>query len=160
MKKYCLVLMLALILNQALSQSDSYRTMKDTFKGGENVYSVSVSGFLCRAVLAIADEHEFRDAISDVRNVRFITVPKSEFASRNLSLAGFRKVLKEDAFQELANFRDKGDHVSFFLQENDKNKNRYFILVDEGDDIVVIEMKGHVDMDKLMKMKRELALDN
>lgn len=131
--------------------------MKDTFKGGQDVHHLSVSGLLCRAVLAMADEHEYQAAFTDVKNIKIITVPKTEFERRKLTLNGFKKVLSEDNFQELAHFRDHGDLVSIYLQENKKSQNRYFILVDEGDDIVALEIKGYVDADLLVKMNRELA---
>jgi hypothetical protein len=107
--------------------------------------------------LALADEHEYRAAFTDVKNIKIITVPKSEFERRNLSPDGFKKILREDNFQELAHIRDRGDIVSIYLQENKKAQNRYFILVDEGDDIVALEIKGYVNADLLVKMNRELA---
>jgi hypothetical protein len=157
MKLNSLIIGFLAIAVHAMSQSNSYLTMKDTFKGGSDVHHISVSGFLCRAVLALADEHEYRAAFTDVKNIKIITVPKSEFERRNLSPDGFKKILREDNFQELAHIRDRGDIVSIYLQENKKAQNRYFILVDEGDDIVALEIKGYVNADLLVKMNRELA---
>jgi hypothetical protein len=157
--RHIIISLLALSVT-SYAQSDSYLTMKDTFKKGHDVHHFSVSGFLCRAVLSIADEHEYRDAILDVKNIKIITVPRREFTKRHLSLDGFKQVLAEDNFQELAHFRDHGDYVSVYLQENKKNKNRYFILVDEGDDIVALEIKGYVDPEMLVKMNHELAMSD
>ena len=144
----------------AVAQSNSYLTMKDTFKGGNDVHSFSINGFFCRAILNMADEHEFRDAITDIKSVRFMVIPKGEFERRKLSIGGFKKVLRSDSFHELAHFRDRGDQVWLYLQENGKYHDRYFVLIDQKDDeVVAIEMKGHVDMDKLMSLKKELALN-
>lgn len=153
-------MLLVVLLTAANAQSNSYLTIRDTFKKGHDVYHFGVSGFLCRTILAWADEYEFRDAITDVQNIKFITIPKSEFANRNVTLNGFKKILKEDAFQELAHFRDNGDYVDFYIQEKKNNNNRYFILVDEGENILAIEMKGYVDMNKLMSLKSEMAYNN
>ena len=162
MRKHFTIITLTLLFTQANAQSDSYKTIKDTFKGGPDVHAFSVSGFLCRTVLWMADEHEFRDAITDIKSIKFIVVPKEEFSSRSLSIGGFMKILKQDAFQELAHFRDHGDLVTVYLQENGKNKlrDRYFILVEDNDEIVGIEMKGSVDMNALLKMNKEVAWNN
>lgn len=160
MKKLHIVLALAASITYGSAQSDSYITLKDTFKGGRDVHHFGVSGGFCRMILALADEHEFRNAIMDVRNVKFIVIPKDEFNSRHLSLQGFKKILSQDNFHELANFRDHGDDVTFFIQETNRNKNRYFILVEENDDVVGIEIKGYVDPDKLVRLSHDLAMND
>jgi Domain of unknown function (DUF4252) len=155
MKKPLILLAFVIFAGQAFAQSDSYQTLKDTFKKGDDVYSVSVSGMLCRTILRMAGEHEFRDAITDVKNIRVIVIPGTEFKRRGLSVAGFKKILKDDSFQELATVRDNGDDVSIFLQEGSKNRDRYFILVDEGDEVVGVEIKGTMDMNVIYAMMKE-----
>jgi hypothetical protein len=154
MKKYLTILVLAVFVTQASAQSNSYQTLKDTFKEGDDVYAVSVNGMLCRTILRMAGEHEFREAITDIKNIRVIVIPMVEFKKRNLSVPGFKKILKEDAFQELANVRDHGDDVSVFFQEG-KNNDRYFFLIDEGDEVVGVELKGTVDMNVIYAMMKE-----
>ena len=155
MKKYLLLLVLTVFVAQATAQSDSFQTLKDTFKKGDEVVSVSVNGMLCRTILRMAGEHEFRNAITDVKNIRVIVIPMTEFKRKNLSVTGFKKILKEDLFQELATVRDSGDDVSIFLQEGNKNRDRYFILVDEGDEVVCIEIKGTMDMEVIYAMMKK-----
>lgn len=160
MKKIIILFLLVAATGYTQAQSNSYLTMKDTFKGGHDVFHITVSGFLCRTVLTWADEHEFRDAITDVKNVRFITVPKSEFTQRDLTVNGFKRVLKQDAFEELAHFQDHGDYVTVFLQENGKHKDRYFILIDEGTEVIAVELKGTVDVNKLLSLQNQVAMND
>jgi hypothetical protein len=156
MKKYLTILVLAVFVAQGIAQSDSYQTLKDTFKGGDDVFSISVNGMLCRTALRLADEHEFCDAITDIKNIRVIVIPSTEFRRKDLSVTGFKKILKEDSFTELATVRDSGDDVSIFLQENSKNRDRYFFLIDEGDEVIALEMKGSLDMNVIYElMKKE-----
>ena len=156
MKKPLLLLGFALFIAfSTTAQSDSYQTLKDTFKGGDDVVSVSVSGMLCRTVLRLADEHEFCDAITDIKNIRVIVIPATEFRKKELSVAGFKKILKEDSFTELATVRDSGDDVYVFLQENGKNNDRYFFLIDEGDEVIGVEMKGSVNMNAIYKIMKD-----
>jgi hypothetical protein len=67
----------------SFAQSRSFDTLKDHFKGTGEVYSFSVGGFLCRTVLNIAGEYEFRDAIKEVHNVRIINIPKRNFKAQS-----------------------------------------------------------------------------
>lgn len=140
----------------ASAQSDSFQTLKDTFKDGDDVFSVSVNGLLCRTVLRLADEHEFCNAITDVKNIRVIVIPSNEFRRNDLTVAGFKKILKEDSFKELATVRDNGDDVSIYLQEN-KNRDRYFFLIDEGDEVIALEMKGSLDMEVIYNLMKDEA---
>jgi hypothetical protein len=158
MKKPLFLLVFALFMAiSAKAQSDSYQTLKDTFKGGDDVFSISVNGMLCRTALRLADEHEFCDAITDIKNIRVIVIPTTEFRRKDLSVAGFKKILKEDSFSELATVRDSGDDVYVFLQENGKNDDRYFFLIDEGDEVIGVEMKGSVNMNAIYKLMKDEA---
>ena len=156
MKKLLSLLAFALFIAfSATAQSNSYQTLKDTFKDGDDVVAVSVNGMLCRTVLRMAGEREFSEAITDIKNIRVIVIPMTEFRKKNLSVTGFKKILQEDSFQELATVRDSGDDVGIFLQENNQSRDRYFFLIDEGDEVIGVEMKGTVDMNVVYKLMNE-----
>ena len=63
---------------------------------------------------------------------------------------GFKKLLRRDSysFEELASIHDNGDDVNFYLRSIGK-KNRYMILIQDADEIIAIEMKGHIDVNLL-----------
>ena len=161
MKRVSLVLSLFVLLmsTSAFSQSNSYLTLKDHFNDKPDVHSFNVNGFFCRMVLSVAGEWEFKDAIKDVQHVRLITIPTEEFKAQGLSVNGFKKLLAKDSFEELASIRDNGDDVNFYLQSKGK-KNRYMILVQEPDEVVVIEMKGDIDVNLLLERNNTLSLQN
>ncbi|HET9487694.1 MAG TPA: DUF4252 domain-containing protein [Chryseosolibacter sp.] len=141
-----LVVFLAAV-STSLAQSHSFRALENKFSSADEVYSFETSGFLARTVLWLAGEHEFNRAIKKVKNIRLITIPKSAFAEQGLSVEGFTKVLNNDAFHELANARDHGDHVVVYLQTlKNSSNNRYFVLIDNPDEVVAVEIKGHIDI--------------
>lgn len=107
----------------------------------------------------MAGEWEFKDAIRDVQHVRIITIPIEEFEARGLSVKGFKKLLKKDSFEELASIRDQGDDVTFYLQSTGK-KNRYVVVIQEIDEVVVIEMKGLIDTNFLLDKDKSLSFQN
>ena len=107
----------------------------------------------------MASEWEFKDAIKDVQQVRLITIPAEEFKSQGLSVKGFKKLLVKDSFEELASVRDHGDDVTFYLQSTGK-KDRYVVLIQEPDEVVVVELKGSIDVNLLMEKNNTLSLQN
>lgn len=143
----------------ALAQSNSYQTLKDKFKDQPDVHSFSFSGWMGRMVLNIAGEYEFKNAIKDIRSVKFITIPRSEFAVQHVSIQGFKKVLKQDAYQELAFIRDEGEEVSIYLREGNNNKNTYFVLVEDEQEVIAMELKGYLDPQLLNPKNTTLAIN-
>jgi hypothetical protein len=141
------------------AQSKSYRLLKEKFSGSENVYSLRTSGFLARTILRMTGEHEYNDAIRNVRSIRLIVIPKDAFRKQDVTLQGFRKVAKEDGFEELAHVRDHGDDVSILIQTPAQKNldNRYLLLIEEKDEVVVIEVRGYIDPDLIFKHKDTLA---
>lgn len=131
------------------AQSESYLTLKDHFRGTKDVYSFKVSGFLCRAALSIAGEHDFREAIRDVSSVRLITIPRDNFGQQNLSVAGFRKYLASDHFESLLTVRDHGELVEFYLQAGSNHNDVYFVLIEKASEVTAIEIRGAIDLQKL-----------
>ena len=140
------------------AQSDSFMTLKNHFEGEEDVYSFKVSGFLCRTVLWMAGEWEFRDAISEVTSIRLITIPGKNFTQQELSVSGFRMYLGEDHFESLASIKDHGDNVEIYLQQTRNRKDRYLVLVEEASEVTVIEIKGHIDIQKLKGKDTKLTM--
>jgi len=157
MKKIVTTSILLLVLLGSYGQSRSYQAMKDTFIGGEDVHAISVNGILCRMVLGWADENRFRQAITEVKSLKLILVPKAEFRAQGLTVSQFKKMLHKDSFEELAFFRDENELVSIFLQENERNKDRYFILVESTEKVMGIEIRGNVDLNALMSTGMEVA---
>jgi hypothetical protein len=157
MKTSKILFVLLLTAATAHAQSNSYNILKHTFSDQPDVHSFSFSGWVGRLILRVADEHEFRNAIKDLQHVRFIEIPKAEFAAQNLSVKGFKNVLIKDSFQELAFIRDKGEEITIYLREGNNHKNQYFVLVEEEHQVVAIELKGYLDPQLLNPKNTTLA---
>ena len=140
----------------SFSQSMSFEKLYDRFSGTEEVNCFSVNGFLCRAGLWVAGEHEFKDAIEKVNSLRLISIPTSNFAAQGLSVKGFKKILSEDDFESLASIREENSRIEIYLQQSNNPKNRYLVLVEESNLLTAIEIRGYIDVDKL----RKLAFEN
>jgi hypothetical protein len=162
MKTIKVILFVFASVTLAGAQSNSYQTLKDTFSDEPEVYSFSFSGWMGRLVLDMVGEPEFKNAIKDLNHVRLITIPRSEFNARNLSVNGFKKVLQQDSFEEIAYIRDRGEEVTIYLRETGNHQNRknvYFVLVEEEREVVAIELKGLVDLQLLNSGNTTLVIN-
>jgi len=156
LSKIFVIAIVVFAVTPVFGQSVSFEKLYDRFNGTHNVNCFSVSGFLCRAGLWVAGEHEFKDAIEKVKSLRLISIPTSNFFSQGLSVKGFKKFLRDDNFESLASITEKNSQIEIYLQQTDNPKNRYFVLVEESNVLTAIEIRGYIDMDKL----RKLAFEN
>ena len=140
-----LIFVFLMAATSVVAQSNSYQQLKNKFKDQPDVYSFSFSGWMGRIVLNLAGEYEFKNAIKDIKYMRLITIPQSEFSVQNVSVNGFKKLLKQDSFEELAFIHDQGEEVSIYLREGNNHKNHYFVLIEEEREVVAIELKGYLD---------------
>jgi hypothetical protein len=145
MKKIITSVALFLVTTVIFAQSNSFMTFKEKFSGEDEVYCISVNGFLARTVLSIAGEHEVKHAVRHIRNVRLVTVPKAAFEAKRVSVKGFKEVLKNDDFEEMMTVSQDSEQVSVFINEASHDSNRYIFLVEDGDAVVLIEVTGYID---------------
>lgn len=154
MKTITTCIILSFVITTSVSaQSRSFVTFKEKFSDREDAHSFSTNGFFARTVFWIAGEHEFNKAIESIKNISLITVPKAAFRSKRVTVSGFKKMLREDSFEELVCVKDHGDDVTVYIKPTQNRNNRYIILVEESDEVVVIELEGYVDPDYLLNNK-------
>lgn len=156
---YIVFIALVLSVTSSLAQSKSYLALKEKFKTEPDVHSFSFSGWMGRLILNMAGEHEFRNAIKDLNHMRLITIPRLAFSAQQVTVKGFKKLLKQDSFEELAFIRDNGEEVSIYLREGNNHKNHYFVLIEEEREVVAIELKGYLDPKLLNAENTTLAVN-
>lgn len=142
----------------ATAQSESYQILKKKFNDSPEVHSFSVSGWVCKIVFSLAGEYEFKKAVEDIDHIRLFTIPRNEFAAKEVTVKGFKRLLKQDNYEQLAHIRDNGEDVTIYLRELSNKKNYYFVLVENEREVVAIEMKGYINPEVLKE--KSLALNN
>ena len=147
MKKISFTILFVGVASLAFCQSKSYQALQDHFADKEDVHTFSLSGFFCRAALSIAlpEEKMLRAMAKDIRHIRLMVIPKEAFRKQDLTVNGFKNLLTRDSFESVASIRDHGDHVTIFHRPDGNQKDRYFVLVEEPNEVVAIEMKGTID---------------
>lgn len=158
MKNLVLITAFMLMAAAGFAQSKSFATLKDHFKGEDNVHAFTVGGWLANLALKFVDDEDINShAIQKIGSIHLITIPKKHFEEQGLSVNGYKRyIAKDDAFEELLTVKDQGSHVSIFMKQLGEHYNRYLLLVEENEEVTAIEFKGYIDVDELMKnSKRE-----
>jgi hypothetical protein len=132
------------------AQSESFLTFKESLDDAENIVSLKVDGFVLKTALWLSGDSDFKEEFHNVHSVRFIVVPKEELNKRKLKVSGFKRVLRNDHFEEMVSASEDGDHITVYMQERGKNKNLYFVLIEGKDEIAAIEIKGYLHPEKLL----------
>jgi len=154
MKSTLLSLVCSLIFTVAtFAQSESYITLKNKFRGGENVVAVKAGSFLVRTVLLLADEDDWEDDFGQIRSVRLINIPQTEFKKKNVSVRGFKKILSKDNFEELISTYDSGERLTIF-QRDGKQSDLYFMIIENKHDVIAIEIRGKLYPEKIVEDHR------
>ena len=144
-----------LFITTCFSQSDSFLTLKEKFAYDHEVYSFSTSTFLGGALIKLAGEYEFYDAVKHVKRISVITIPRESFSREDVSVSGFKKIMRKDSFQELARMKEDGDVITFYMRSTESMNNRYMILVEDSDNVVAIELTGYIDPEFLLKCESQ-----
>lgn len=130
----------------AAAQSESFQTFRAKFAGEENVHYFKVSGFIVRSVLAMAGEPDARQAVRGIHKVRLAVVPRVAFDAQQVTVKGFRRVLQQDSFSELMEFREDGSQVTVYSNSPEHRDDQcYMMLIEDDTEIVLIEIDGTVN---------------
>lgn len=150
------VLFLSTLSFMVSAQSKSYSILKHKFSNSSDVHSFSLAGWVCRLAFNFTGDYEFKKAVEDVQQVRFITIPRKEFEAKDVTVKGFKRLLLQDSYQQLAHIRENGEDVSIYLKESGNKRNYYFVLIEGDNEVVAIELKGYINPEVLKN--NELAL--
>ncbi len=141
-----LILLLFAASSLSNAQSRSFKTLRDKFSSSEDVFSFRTSGFLSRTLLSLAGEHGLKDAIREVKSIRLLSIPNAAFAAQQVSLRGFKNIVRKDGFEELAVIRKEGNEVNVYHQpDQNSNTNLYLILMQDGEHVTALEIKGYIN---------------
>jgi hypothetical protein len=148
MKRFFLVsLMICGAATMLNAQSNSYRMLHKQFADSDEVKSYRLRGLMIRLVAEIVEDEDERLAASlrNIKRVRLLTIPKEEFKVQELTVSGFKSRLPKDRFELMGDFRDEEGSVAFFHRAEKRGKNCYFVIIDQDDEVIAIEMKGYID---------------
>jgi hypothetical protein len=157
--KTIVTILLLCISTLAFAQSKSFSTLREKFAKADDVTTVRVGGFVLRTILWMSNESEWSEDFGKIESVRVMNIPQREFLERNLSPKGFKNVLVNDDFEELATTFDNGEHLTIYLQDREKRPDLYFLLVESEKEVTAIEISGALNANKIIEHHQKKHLN-
>lgn len=153
-----LTILLLFTSAEVFSQSKSFRKLQDYFSPMEDVQDFALGGFLASIAWNFVEENIDHNAVNQIGKVYFMVIPARHFVTKGLTLKGFKRLAtKRDHFEELIAVAEQKDNVSL-LMASGRHVYRYLLLVESGDEIVVIEFSGNIDPEKLFRDGRKSSI--
>jgi hypothetical protein len=153
MKKILMLITLVVISQVALAQSRSFDKLREKFAHEEDVHTFKMGGFMLHVVLNLMtkDDASAKQLANSVNHIRLMVIPQRAFDHQGLTVSGFRNILRQDDFEQMAEVRKGKETVTVYVRPDNNHLNRYFVLVSDQDEVVAMEMKGNVDPEWLAK---------
>jgi len=152
MKNLAITLAFVVCATAVSAQSESFQKFRDKFGYADDVHSFRTNGFFLRTVLTMAGEDEAKHALRHIGKIRLIVVPKAAFTAEQVTVSGYKEVLRSDGYDQIMNVREDGSDVTVYERGVGDAENRYMVLVDEKSEVVLIEVNGYVDREYLKNL--------
>ena len=149
MKRLPILILLSLLPAALIAQPMSIRHLLRSCDTGKEVTRIHLPPVLIRMASWFVDEDETRDILRNVNSLYLVVAENNEY-SRNSDFPS-RVVTKLDGmnFQTMMTVNDNGEKVSILMREKSRDRKEMIIAVD-GDEDVVLYLKGKLDFRELM----------
>ncbi len=142
------------------AQTPGVASFIEKYGDSEDFTSITVNKkmFQMLATAASGDndmDPDVKAMINDLKELRILTSKSGvdgHYAEAN-------KLVEADGFEELMNVNDKGDNARFMVKDSDGgNIVDELILVASGDEFVLLEFVGKIDLTKVAKLGKALNM--
>ena len=96
-------------------------------------------------------DKEYKPVLKQVKKLRILSVENVENIDPRLMTKLYDKVDKKN-YQELVEIRNKGERIFLRAKENEDTLKELIVLVNDGSELTMIELKGKIDYNQLEKL--------
>lgn len=152
-----------LISASSMAQKDPVDRLFDKYSEQDGFTTVYISSKMFSLFAEIdPDDNELQDMMNGLKSIRILAVDDDSKLSSSINF--YKEVMKDlpiDKYEELMVVKDSGQDLKFLIrEENDKVVE--LLLVgggDDGDDSVLISIRGIIDMKNIAKIGKALDVD-
>ncbi|MDX2445096.1 MAG: DUF4252 domain-containing protein [Bacteroidales bacterium] len=152
-----------LISASSMAQKDPVDRLFDKYSEQDGFTTVYISSKMFSLFAEIdPDDKELQDMMNGLKSIRILAVDDDSKLSSSINF--YKEVMKDlpiDKYEELMVVKDSGQDLKFLIrEENDKVVE--LLLVgggDDGDDSVLISIRGIIDMKNIAKIGKALDVD-
>jgi hypothetical protein len=99
---------------------------------------------------------ELADILSDVEEIRVLNYNRAEQKFKNLDIAGLKKDLKEETYNNIMMINEKGNAINLYSREKHGKMTGFVAIVENNESLVLIDLVGAIDIKKFMQLKQKL----
>ncbi|MFN3940121.1 MAG: DUF4252 domain-containing protein [Chitinophagales bacterium] len=164
MKKCVLFLMLIVTSASLFAQNKQVDQFFSKYEGKKGYTSVMVSEKLFELVAsaAPASERDIKEMVGELKGIRVLVYEQEDAPAVSHALyQEALSVINTADFEELLTVYDAGEQVRMLVKQDDANKNivsELLILV-SGEEFVMVDIFGHIDLNKISRLTDNLQLD-
>lgn len=151
----------AIVALSASAQEDSFNDFRKEFNRRDGVHHFTVPGFLVRLVGSIALEDEsdamdretLRPILRNLGSVSVVFTDEGNAFTRD-DILDLRRNLRDENFETLVKVRDEHSQIEVLsYSKRDVIKRLFFIIQDDDDETVLLNIRGHFtphDVDEMI----------
>lgn len=160
MKKIITIVLVMLMAGAVNAQSLISTTFSD-YETDENFTRVSISKKMFSIIANLnpddEDEKELIDTVSNLDGLKIIVADSSENPTKL-----FNESMKRlpSRFEELMTVDDKEEKIVFMIDEKDGVVLELIMLMDGGDEFVLLDLFGEINLNQIVKLSKKLNINH
>ena len=150
--RYFLPLLLLVCIQLTSAQSKSISRFRADHPENSNMFFYSST----LNMLNTQNLPEFADLIKDIEEIRILNYDKEKQHLSSDYIAGLKKELVSEEYNNLMMMNDKGNAISLYSREKHGKTVGFVALVEDKKSLTLIDLVGSIDVSKFMQLKNSL----
>ena len=156
MKKFVLILLVALAPAFLVAQNSAVEKLFDKYGGEKGFTTVTINGSLLKMAAQFSDDDDDLDVLDDINTIKILVQEDGE-ASNFYSVV--MSELKRDSYEELMTVNTDEEDVIFLIKKSGDRISEFLLVVGGENENAIIYMGGSLSMKDLAKLSKGMHLD-
>jgi len=137
------------------AQSRSIEKFFETHKDNDDYTLIDINGNL----FSLTRGKDKPASKVKIDGFQLLSAPKGSSGISKLDVKRFTDIIKGEAFEDLITIRDADTRFNFMIQEKNGIIHELVMIADEDDSITVMSLRGHIPIDELKNLHKEVDID-
>lgn len=162
MRPFVLTLSLLLTFNISQAQSSAVDKLFDKYALEEGFSSVHITKHMFELFaeknMAMEESEAMQEAISGIESIKILTIEDSVLNHQINFYDEIGKDIPFDEYKTLLVVKETGQHLRMMIKESN-GKISEFLMLGGGDDNVLINIIGEIDLDEILKISQAIDVE-
>ncbi len=137
-----------------LSQSNSMEKFRKVYPEDQNVFFYSST----LNMLDTDNNHAFKDLAKDIEKIMVLIYKKEKQKISREDIIQLKDNLKKEKYVALMLINENGNNIDLYKRDKKGKTVGFAALIDNKDGLVLIDIKGSIDVSKFMDLKKKIDL--